>query len=363
MELDRRARSQSAARGGGGVSDKSTIEWTDATWNPVTCTKVSAGCKNCYAERLFHRAYGREAIMTPSGHYHDGKELLGARIREFTDISIHPERLDQPLRWKKSRRIFVNSMSDLFHEGVPDDFIGKCFYIMAHAAHHTFQVLTKRPERMERWFNEFLWLKNQLRKEDYPAPTFFGSGWPLKNVWLGVSVEDQATANDRIPLLLQTPAAVRFVSYEPALGPVNLQSIDTGDAILYPLRTWIDVEGRGRAPCPRIDWIIAGGESGPNARPSHPDWFRSVRDQCAAAGVPFFFKQFGEWLPRSHSAAGMMPRAGQWGTVIANGTFFSQTTAFNGHDDDGSGEAIMFRVGKKIARRLLDGRTHDEYPA
>lgn len=232
-----------------------TIQWTDKTWNPVTgCTKVSQGCKNCYAERVFPRAYGK--------------------VREFTDVQCHPERLDQPLRWKKPQRIFVNSMSDLFHESIPDEFIDSVFDTMYKTPRHTFQVLTKRPQRMleflKHHFGSFKW-KGQL----VPA-------W-LSNVWLGVSVEDQPTADERIPLLLQTPAAVRFLSCEPLLGSLDITAIRRthADGFMRPL------DGRFR----KLDWIICGGESGPHARPMQEEWARSLMQQCKAAGVPFFMKQ------------------------------------------------------------------------
>lgn len=229
----------------------SSIEWTDATWNSVTgCSKVSQGCKHCYAERIFNRPY-------PG--------------RDFTDVRTHPDRLEWPLKWRGSKqaksegrpsRIFVNSMSDLFHEKVPDEFIDKVFAVMAMAKQHTFQVLTKRPERMRAFLRNPYW----------------GRSAALPNVWLGVSVEDQPTADKRIPILLQTPAAIRFVSYEPAIGPVDFEQY-TGYRRMRDFK--------------ELDWVIAGGESGPHARPSHPDWFRSVRDQCQAAGIPFLFKQWG----------------------------------------------------------------------
>lgn len=230
---------------------KTKIEWTDKVWNPVTgCTKVSAGCKNCYAERIFQRPYPGRA---------------------FTDVRTHPERLDQPLHWRKPCRIFVNSMSDLFHEAIAPIFLGKIFGLMAEAHWHTFQILTKRPKWMEEWSREVMHYPegDRHRRPEY--------GWP-PNVWLGVSVEDQKTADERIPLLLQTPAAVRWVSYEPALGPVDFTC-------------WL----HNSDVCERnLGWIVAGGESGPQARPSHPDWFRSARDQCQVAGVPFFMKQITE---------------------------------------------------------------------
>jgi len=238
---------------------KSKIEWTDEVWNPVTgCTKVSQGCKHCYAETIANRFW---ATQYPPNE--DGSP------RKFTDVRLHPERLEDPLKWKKPRRVFVNSMSDLFHESVPGDYIRQVLWTIQRCGWHTFMVLTKRPKRMMRWFSY-----------DPEMPV-------LPNMWLGVSVEDQKTANARIPILLQTPAAVRFVSYEPALGPVDFASINGA------LSSWfrngdIDVVDEGR-----LHWIIMGGESGPGARPMHPDWARSVRDQCQATGVSFFFKQWG----------------------------------------------------------------------
>ena len=199
------------------MADKSAIEWTDATWNPVTgCTKVSQGCKNCYAERLFPRVYGREIIGSLLTD-----ETGISRRREFTDVRLHYARLDHPLHWKKPRRIFVNSMSDLFHEDIPRDFIDAVWSTMAEAKWHIFQILTKRPERM------LAFMEDRKRK-----------GWKADwlNIWLGVSVEDQATADERIPLLLQTAAAVRFVSYEPALGPVDFHS---SLITHYPLRSFL----------------------------------------------------------------------------------------------------------------------------
>ena len=306
------------------------IEWTDETWNPVTgCTKVSQGCKNCYAERLWPKVSAAEA-----------KREGWDKPRAFTDVRCHPERLEAPLHWKKPRRIFVNSMSDLFHEDVPFIFIDRVFAVMALCPQHTFQILTKRPALMlaylaetraeivrREWTLTDCATRKKLVYRPFPA-------WPLPNVWLGVSVEDQPTADERIRLLLQTLAAIHFVSYEPALGPVRFKD------------EWLQCPGGAEygngfnrtevhAGCcekhARLNWLIAGGESGPNARPSHPDWFRSVRDQCADAGVAFFFKQWGEWAPR-------------W-------------------RPDGRASLPMNRTGKKAAGRILDGHTHDEYPA
>lgn len=260
------------------MSESTHIRWTNATWNPVTgCTKVSAGCKNCYAERVFPRAYAGQTVTEVTGHPDspDGA-LYVMRPRRFTDVRTHPERLDRPLHWRKPRRVFVNSMSDLFHEDVPDEFIDRVFQTMWQATQHTFQVLTKRPDRMRDYASALVgtWLP----------------GGPPPNVWLGVSVEDQATADERIPILLDTPAATRFVSYEPALGPIDFTP--------FPAR-WEAVVAGSRICEPRrvtgIDWIIVGGESGPEARPMHPEWMRSTIRQGRDAGVPVFCKQLGAW--------------------------------------------------------------------
>ena len=329
------------------MSDNTKIEWADATWNPVRgCEKVSEGCRNCYAARMAARFSGEGqpyeglAEMTPHGPRWTG------------DVQLVPEVLDQPLKWRKPRRIFVNSMSDLFHEDVPDEFIARVWTIMASCREHTFQILTKRPRRMMEWVNRVKDWEGYKTHNGEPPAAYGGNGiivggneWPLPNVWLGVSVENQKVADERIPLLLQTPAAVRFLSCEPLLGPVSLKEINipitgpgspqpyapstgrrinalTGDVFEY------DWHGRGVGrQGAKIDWVIVGGESGPNARPMHPDWVLGIRDQCVAAGVPFFFKQWGEWKL-------------SWM----------------------AGEYQWMRVGKKDAGRLLDGRTWDELP-
>ena len=218
------------------MADKSAIEWTDATWNPVTgCTRVGPGCKHCYAERFAERFRG-----TPGHAYERG-----------FDLTLRPERLDQPLRWQRPRRIFVNSMSDLFHKGIPSDYVDRVFDVMEQAPRHVFQVLTKRSIRQQRYVAG--------RYADRPPP---------RHVWFGVSVED-APRLGRVAHLRRTPAVVRFVSAEPLLGPLDA----------------IDLTG--------VDWLIAGGESGPGARPMHPDWVRALRERCRAAGTRFFFKQWG----------------------------------------------------------------------
>lgn len=306
------------------MSDKSKIEWTDATWNPIRgCSKVSEGCRNCYAERVAARFAGEgmpyEGLAEMTQH---GPRWTGA-------IRLVPEVLDKPLRWKKTRRIFVNSMSDLFHPDVPLDFLDRIFAVMSLASHHTFMILTKRPERMREYITyraakNFSHLKHVV--------------WPLPNVWLGVSVENQKAADERISLLLQTPAAVRFLSCEPLLGPVDLSKWLPWDLFRRNMDMY--------EPNPNyrgIDWIIVGGESGPNARPMHPDWVRSIRDQCVAAEVPFFFKQWGEWA-QIHELRCNEP--GIKGKLWYN------------FDPDTS----VCRIGKKAAGRELDGRTWDEMP-
>lgn len=338
------------------MSDKAKIEWTDATWNPVTgCAKVSQGCKNCYALRDWARM-----SANPKTVYYG---------RQFSDVQCHPERLDQPLRWSKPRLIFVNSMSDLFHEAVPDEFIRAVFGVMALAPHHTFQVLTKRPERMLS-FMRMVEGSSIYRHED---PMFssitarFKNGypeqsWPLKNVWLGVSVENQAAADERIPLLIQTPAAVRWISAEPLLGPIDLRR-STG----YP---WIGGKfADGRKFDGLLDWVVVGGESGCNARPMHPNWARSLRDQCKAADVPFLFKQWGEWAPRSGELTGggtnfsdLDPECKKWPDIIRLGEHGLNTRISENCTDDAGEEVFVQRVGKKLAGRLLNGHSHDGYP-
>lgn len=247
------------------MGQNSKIEWTDATWNPVTgCTKVSTGCKHCYAERLFPRVYGQDRFPVPQV---DGSYVGNFRQRKFTDVKLHPDRLEQPLHWKKPKMIFVNSMSDLFHEDVPLEFIDKIFDSMFIANQHTYQILTKRPERMKLYLEARKGLSGNLRNP-------FG-----KHIWLGISCENQATADERIPILLQVPAAVRFLSCEPLLAPIKFY------AMSWLKRNMFTEEKPG------IHWIIVGGESGPGYRPMKPEWAKSIIEQCQAAGVPVFMKQ------------------------------------------------------------------------
>lgn len=311
------------------------ISWADKVWNPVTgCTKVSAGCKNCYAERMSKRLAGR------CGYPKDNPFA----------VTLHPEKLSEPLHWKKPSRIFVCSMGDLFHEAVPDKFIDKVFTAIALSPQHTFLVLTKRPERM---VSIIPWFKARLAARD-------GSRWPIPNVMLGVSVEDQQTADERIPLLLQTPAAKRFVSYEPALGPVDFRRLNvagaTYNALLGEYRTKSDLYDGKVA----LDQIIMGGESGPGARPMHPDWARSVRDHCQAAGLSFFFKQWGEWVvvydrDKDDPDWRRCPKAKNNSERYVN--------LVGGYGFHGDRIVFMRRVGKKATGCLLDGVEHKEVPA
>jgi len=313
------------------VSDKTGIEWTDATWNPVTgCTEVSPGCDRCYAKTFAERFRG-----TP-GHY----------FEHGFDVQLRPHKLDQPLRWRRPRRVFVNSMSDLFHDQVPDDYIVDVFAVMAanycwDRPTHTFQVLTKRHARMRSLLSS-----EEFRREvaltaagmtddghaDNVHDAIYFHYWPLPNVWLGVSTENQQWADIRIPALLDTPAAVRWISAEPLLGPIDFRRVPGFNRIGLDLSNW---------------WVIVGGESGPGARPMHPDWARSLRDQCVSAGVPFLFKQWGEWAPGDH-------RNPQLDGQVSIG--------YRPGCSDPYPLGWVRRVGKKAAGRELDGRTWDQYP-
>jgi len=289
------------------------IEWAEESWNPVTgCTPISEGCQNCYARRMAQRLRGR----------------CGYPADEPFRVTLHKNRLMEPLKWKKPKRIFVCSMGDLFHPDVPAEFVVNVFEVIEAAKQHTFLVLTKRPERIDSilYGEEGRW--------------YLGGGDFLPNVWLGVTAENQEQADERIPILLQIPAAVRFVSVEPMLGPVNLRNIyRPQDGSEWDALKGVDTKHQLHLSC-KLGWVICGGESGPGARPMHPDWVRSLRDQCKAAGVPFFFKQWGEWRE-------CMP-PDQWNSegykiIEAHGTHF-------------------VKLGKKAAGRLLDGREWNEYP-
>lgn len=335
------------------MTARSKIEWTDRTWNPVTgCTKVSPGCDHCYADSIARRFAGTPAF--PNGF----------------DLTLRPERLADPLRWTKPSRVFVNSMSDLFHSAVPDDFVADVFAVMS-AGFHVYQVLTKRHGRMRTLLTSDAFRADVERRRNQPGRWTIPGGmeWPLPNVWLGVSVEDQQRADLRIPALIDTPAAVRFLSCEPLLGHIDLARH------LYPTacpggcscRRPDDADAHEcgcTGPCTTsawrpsaaLDWVIVGGESGAGARPMHPAWALHLRDQCTDADVAFFFKQWGNW--RADAAAGD-PWSGDPPTAWLNetGELVEEEQALRGGSWLG-----VHRVGKGAAGRMLDRRTWDEFP-
>lgn len=319
------------------MGDKSKIEWCDATWNVIGgCTKVSKGCEHCYALGMSWRMQNNPKAPD---RYRGVVEKVDGELRWTGQVNLDHEALEQPLRWTKPRRIFVQSMGDLFHPDVPGTFIDQVMKTVLLAPQHTFMVLTKRARRMFDYF----YGENPL---DY-APEF------PKNLWLGVTAENQARAEERLPWLLQTPAAVRFVSIEPMLGPVTLQGGNVPD---NPDGPW--PEGplydyaylRGVTGNRRVDLVIVGGETGPEARPMHPDWVRSVRDQCREAGTSFFFKHWGAWLHDSQMSTGQRERA-RLGAAHENRRVHEWP--------DGS---VSVRIGKKAAGRLLGGREWNETP-
>ncbi|MBX9918349.1 MAG: phage Gp37/Gp68 family protein [Mycolicibacterium frederiksbergense] len=351
------------------MGTRSKIEWTNSTWPVVTgCTPISAGCDHCYAARHANRFTGTKAW--PNGF----------------DVTLWPDRLDQPLRWRAPRKVFVCSTGDLFHAEVPDDYIARVWAVMASSGAHTFQVLTKRHARM------FALLNNPAFWEDVNSHwlDLAGTGpgrkqYPpdlrrrfLPNVWLGVSVESQYWADRRIPALLDTPAAIRYLSLEPLLELVKL-----GQA----LRKWTPPEDHPAWDGTRLNvrevlhWVIVGGESGPGARPMHPDWARSLRDECLNGEIAFFFKQFGEYLPvpiaddeefafgraydspaggrRSPAvripAPGSSTLRGAQMRLLEPGERTTNTVLLDR-------DTIAVRVGKQRAGRVLDGQTWDQYP-
>jgi protein gp37 len=255
------------------MSDKSAIGWTDATWNPVRgCTKVSAGCRSCYAETFAERWRG----------------VKGHPFEQGFDLRLVPEAIEKPLHWKKPRRIFVNSMSDLFHEEVPFHYISTVFSVMADCPQHTFQILTKRPARM---LEALEWIEEHSGGHH--------GEWPLQNVHLGVSCENQETANERIPILLKCPAAIRWVSAEPLLGPLDLFMVDEdggfGPGFITKAYTQLTDYGTGVEygvdAQVWLDWVVVGGESGPRRRDCEVEWIHSIVEQCEGVGVPCFVKQ------------------------------------------------------------------------
>ena len=289
------------------------ITWTDETWNPIVgCSKVSEGCQHCYAERMAMRL---KAMGRPQ--YQDVVDENGWTGKTNLVYST----LNKPYHWKKPRMIFVGSMTDIFHESVPFWWLNSVFIAMEENPQHIFQILTKRPDRMGH---------------------FLTAEWTAKipdNVWLGVSCENQKAADERIPFLLQIPAKVRFVSVEPMLEAVDLTDYFTGpNRLVATGNKSMPVDNIGSL---KLDWTICGGESGPGARPLHPDWVRSLRDQCQIADISFHFKQWGEW--GQHCYIVLPEKSG---------------VPFHMFDDG----LYVFRIGKKKAGRELDGKIWDEFP-
>ena len=348
---------------------KTKIEWSQEVWNPIRgCSKVSEGCRHCYAERTAARfADG------PNGPF---MNVINAKGLWNGKLEFVPHKLLEPLSKREPTTYFVNSMSDLFHENVPDEWLDKIFAVMCDAPRHTFQVLTKRPERMQRYLNNEKarrthiagWLKgNHIQNAADGGASVYLQTWPLPNVCLGTSVENQDAADERIDDLVRCPAAVRFLSCEPLLGEVNLgpwMCEKTPFGFEYLSRHY-DRNGNfdktGSQPAqkfklldpPLLHWVICGGEScrpATNARPMNPNWARLLRDQCVAANVPFFFKQWGEWIDEAQIGDGLDPQRVK---NLESTTFISTGS---------EGDVQMLCVGKKRAGRLLDGMEWNEMP-
>lgn len=365
------------------MSDGSKIEWTDATWNPITgCSVKSPGCKHCYAMLLAgtrlssHPSRAGLTVDTVAGPVWTG------------EVRFNPQWLDQPLRWKRPRMIFVCAHGDLFHEAVPDEWIDQVFAVMALCPQHIFQVLTKRADRMrvylsdadtpgriDRHQSQFYRDFKVIRRDGLGKGRIrtFASNGVLPNLWLGVSVEDQLRAEERIPDLLAIPAAVRWVSCEPLLGPVDLSDLSLrvserffpGSSGLVGVDALTGIHwdaedtivGLYGNPDPRIDWVVVGGESGPKSRPMHPQWARMLRDQCQNANVPYFFKQWGDWLPEGQfDATGFQWAPGEDGKAH----WWKPEPPVGSHLEDGH---CSIRVGKSQAGRSLDRILHNGVPS
>jgi protein gp37 len=372
------------------MANATPIEWTNWNWNPfVGCTKVSEGCRNCYAMRMASRianaaqralrdgkpltdvqeAY-RKVVMWKRGGKTPADNHDVAVAKWNNEIAVIESVLMLPLRWKTRRIIFADSMSDLFHEKVTDADLDRVYAIMSLCPHLTFQILTKRPERAARYLNDpMTWVRVNAVLWSMCKPVLKGAG-PVKlpNVWLGTSCEDQPAADARILWLLQCPAAIHFLSLEPLIGPIDLTRVAQASKGLST--RWIDAlagdawvsgpngtEIYAGVPHGAIDWVIVGGESGPGARAMHLDWARSLRDQCVAGRVRFFFKQFGAWLP------GEAEREGDQILRVA----YQHGRTYEGDPGANSrihveGDFVYLHLSKHDSGRLLDGRTWDEMP-
>lgn len=387
------------------MAEHSTIEWTDATRNPITgCSIVSPGCANCYAMKLAgtrlknHPSRAGLTVDSKNGPVWNG------------EVRFNEQWLDQPLRWRRPRMIFVCAHGDLFHEDVPDEWIDRVYAGMAETWWHTYQVLTKRSARMRAYFaaEDLRDRIGEIQRKahgDNCAYTNVGidAPWPLPNVWLGVSAERQKEADERIPDLLATPAAIRFLSAEPLLGPIDLRRLRVADTAVsagFPMADGLAgsfyLDPDQQAPHTRalieaartepkapdsigLDQVIVGGEShrvGAGARPMHPDWARDLRDQCATADVPFFFKQWGNWAAVSQMSEEQIdacypplterhPEATRHSLVDTH-VLHADGSRHRAVDRNaflqGTGAMTMFEVGKKRAGRLLDGVEHNGMP-
>lgn len=341
------------------MADNTKIEWSDATWNIITgCSVVSPGCTNCYAMRLA----GSRLQHHPSRAGLTRESKAGPVWTG--EVRFNIEWLTQPMDWKRPRLIFVAAHGDIGHHGVTDAMLDQIWAVMALSPQHSFQILTKRPNRLREYLtapdvedriNAMMnilapahWHNREV--EDY-------GGLPLRNVWLGTSAEDQVRLNERLPLLLRTPAAVHYLSAEPLLGPLYLRNVrdfydtrpDRRFDALHP-DLYVPAEGAHGPILKRLDWVIAGGESGPGARPMHPDWVRPIYGDCAATGVAFLFKQWGAWVP--------LDRVGDAWPDNAPSMIRLRRDGSRGEDG-----WPMQRVGKKAAGRHLDGVLHDGMPA
>ncbi len=312
------------------------------TWNPIIgCSKVSAGCENCYAEKMAHRLvympFTDYYAFVMSNNGEDDPEKFKYIPTWNGETYLVQSQLDKPLRWKKPRVIFVCSMGDLFHENTSFEEINAVFSVMADNDQHIFIVLTKRPQRMISFY--------EWKQAEHGVP------WqPSENVWMGITAENQKLANERIPKLLSVPAAVRFVSIEPMLGPVDLEhGFDYGDEIAMNFLNGDYITNPHQEEYShsdeKLDWVIVGGESGHKARPMHPDWVRSVRDQCTKAGVPFFFKQWGKYLPHCQAHVFERDHPKQFPSP---------------HNPEKMN--TYYKVGKSKSGNMLDGVRYENYP-
>lgn len=339
---------------------KSKIEWTEVTWNPVLgCAKVSEGCRNCYAMSMSARIANAAQVKDEQSPVEKGymdivkRDENGKYLPKWTGtVALIEDRLEDPLKWQKPRKVFVNSMSDLFHPDVPFEFIDKVFAVMAMTPQHVYQILTKRPERMKEYFRR-RHVASYVREQMNIISDVYQEWieWPLPNVWLGTSVEDQRAADERIQHLLQCPAKVRFLSCEPLLGPVDLTDVSYGNQLYDSLKGIADLDPTMNES---IHWVIVGGESGHNARPMGAQWVKDIRDQCREADVPFFFKQWGKWLPQAQYQVDVSEVLKEHPKIPT--TPKAHIKFVNGEYD------VFIDMGKKKAGNLLNGEKYLEMP-